>query len=620
MNVLKTKNPPKKVLFQLIMAVPVSLVIFGVIAALLLIGFEVVYADRVYPGVIIADIDLSGMTFDEAKGHLAETIPYTYEGKLQFSYEDQVWEARPIDLGFLVEPTASTEQAFNIGRGGWVLSDLIEKGRAWFSGVQLSPVAFYDERIALDYLQSIAAEIDRPTLEASLALENTEVVVEDGQVGREVDIPRTLSSVRTLLNQMEDGEIPLFVTETPPAIMDVSSQAALARQILSQPLVLKVSSGEDNETSWTIPPEELASMLIITRVDQDEMDDSSYQIILHKDLFEVYLNGLAPGLYVNPVNARFIFNDDTRLLEVIQPAVVGRRLDIEASIDRINERLRAGEHQATLQFTTLEPKVMDDTSGEELGITELVHQETSYFYGSDAARVQNIKTASAEFHGLLVPPGETFSMADAMGNISLENGYAEALIIYGDQTIQGVGGGVCQVSTTLFRAAFFAGFPIVERHAHAYRVGYYEQRANGSRDPNLAGLDATVYVPIVDLKFINDTDHWLLMETYMGNNSLTWKFYSTDDGRTVNWQTTGPKNIVPAPDPLYRENPDLEKGEIEQVDYAAEGAEITVSRTVYRGDEVLFSDTFHTKFQPWQAIYEYGPGTEDIPEMESEEP
>lgn len=619
MNVLKTKNPPKQVLIQLLMAVPVSLVIFGVIAALLLMGFEVVYADRVYPGVVIADIDLSGMTFDEAKGHLAETLPYTYEGRLQFKYEDQVWEARPIDLGFLVEPTASTEQAFNIGRGGWLLSDLIEKGRAWFSGVQLSPVAFYDERIALDYLQSIAAEIDRPTLEASLALEDTEVVVEDGQVGRELDIPRTLSSVKTLLHQMGDGEIPLFVTETPPAIMDVSSQAELARQILSQPLVLNVRGDEDNEASWTISPAELASMLIITRVDHDETDDSSYQIILHKDLFEVYLNGLAPGLYVEPVNPRFIFNDDTRLLEVIEPAVIGRRLDIEASIDHINERLKAGGHQATLQFTILEPKVMDDTSGEALGITELVHQETSYFYGSDAARVQNIETASAEFHGLLVPPGETFSMADALGNISLENGYAEALIIYGGQTIQGVGGGVCQVSTTLFRAAFFAGFPIVERHAHAYRVSYYEQRANGSRDPNLAGLDATVYVPIVDLKFVNDTDHWLLMETYMGNNSLTWKFYSTDDGRSVDWQTTGPKNIVPAPEPLYRENPDLEKGEKKQVDYAADGAEITVTRTVYRGDEVLFSDAFHTKFQPWQAIYEYGPGTEDIPEMESEE-
>ena len=209
-------------------------------------------------------------------------------------------------------------------------------------------------------------------------------------------------------------------------------------------------------------------------------------------------------------------------------------------------------------------------------------------------------------------------MANALGNISLENGYAEALIIYGDQTIQGVGGGVCQVSTTLFRAAFFAGFPIVERHAHAYRVGYYEMRSNGTRDPNLAGLDATVYVPIVDMKFTNDTEHWLLMETYMGQSSLTWKFYSTKDGRRVNWETTGPTNVIPAPEPLYRENPDLDKGEIDQVDFAADGAEIYVTRTVYKDDRVHFSDSFYTKFQPWRAIYEYGPGTEDIPESDTD--
>jgi hypothetical protein len=105
------------------------------------------------------------------------------------------------------------------------------------------------------------------------------------------------------------------------------------------------------------------------------------------------------------------------------------------------------------------------------------------------------------------------------------------------------------------------------------------------------------------------------METYMGNYSLTWKFYSTSDGRTVDWQTTGPTNIIPAPDPLYRENPELDEGEIKQVDYAADGADINVTRTVYKDNQVYFSDSFYTKFRPWQAIYEYGPGTE-IPDQD----
>jgi vancomycin resistance protein YoaR len=232
--------------------------------------------------------------------------------------------------------------------------------------------------------------------------------------------------------------------------------------------------------------------------------------------------------------------------------------------------------------------------------------------------VQNIQAAAASFHGLLIAPGETFSMASQLTDISLENGYAEAAIIVGGRTVKGVGGGVCQVSTTLFRAAFFGGFPVVERHAHAYRVYYYEKVAGNRIDTSLAGLDATVYVPLVDFKFTNDTPYWLLMETYVtpSNSSITWKFYSTSDGRTVDWTTTGPINRTPPPDPQYIENPDLAEGEINQVDWEAEGADVNVTRTVYRDGAVYFQDYFNTHYQPWRAVYEYGPGT-DIPDEEN---
>lgn len=201
-------------------------------------------------------------------------------------------------------------------------------------------------------------------------------------------------------------------------------------------------------------------------------------------------------------------------------------------------------------------------------------------------------------------------MASVMGDVSLDTGYAEAWIIFGGRTIKGVGGGVCQVSTTLFRAAFYAGFPIVERHPHAYRVGYYEQTYN-DHDSNLAGLDATVFVPLVDFKFVNDSPYWLLMETYFNaaSRSLTWKFYSTSDGRSIEWETTGPQNVVEPDDPVYEENPDLAEGEIKQVDWAADGADVTVTRTVYRDGQVLFSDSFVTHYMPWQDVFQYGPGT-----------
>jgi vancomycin resistance protein YoaR len=143
-------------------------------------------------------------------------------------------------------------------------------------------------------------------------------------------------------------------------------------------------------------------------------------------------------------------------------------------------------------------------------------------------------------------------------------------------------------------------------------VYYYELAANGSVNTSLAGLDATVYVPLVDFKFTNDTENWRLMETYVSEQgrSLTWKFYSTSDGRTVEWSTTGLQNKVDPPDPLYEENPDLAKGVIKQVDWAVEGADVTVTRTVNRNGNEIFEDVFKTHYAPWRAVYEYGPGTE----------
>jgi vancomycin resistance protein YoaR len=290
-------------------------------------------------------------------------------------------------------------------------------------------------------------------------------------------------------------------------------------------------------------------------------------------------------------------------------------LDVDSSLAQINQQILEGKHNVNLVMQTTNPPVNNDATAESLGITELTSVYTSYFYGSDTSRIQNIKTASSRFHGLLVAPGESFSMAQALGDVSLDTGYSEALIIFGDRTIKGVGGGVCQVSTTLFRTVFFGGYQVDERWFHAYRVKYYEQTASGGHDDKLAGLDATVFAPQVDFRFTNDSPYWLLMETYVGNSSLTWKFYSTSDGRSVNWDTSGLQNIVEPPAPLYEENPDLAKGEIKQVDWAVDGADVTVTRTVIRDGVVIHDDVFNTHYMPWQAKFQYGPGT-DVPTPE----
>ena len=374
---------------------------------------------------------------------------------------------------------------------------------------------------------------------------------------------------------MQSGPVDLVVKTTEPAIIDVEKTGAIVKSILSAPMTISMPAGDgDQPGPWSIDPETLVGMLSLERV--PEGDHSVYQVELDNQLLLPYLNNLANKTNTLSRNARFIFNDAEHKLDLIDPAVIGRTLNVSSTIGAIQQKTSAGQHDVVLVFDYQNPAVKDDATTDSLGIKELVRAETTYFYGSSAERVQNITAAASRFHGLLVAPGETFSMAKGLGDISLDNGYAEALIIYGGRTIKGVGGGVCQVSTTLFRTAFFAGYPIVERHPHAYRVSYYEKVSGNHIEPTLAGMDATVYVPVVDFRFTNDTSNWLLMETYVNpeKSSITWKFYSTKDGREVKADFSGPTNIVEAPEPLYKENPELEKGEINQVDWQSDGADV----------------------------------------------
>lgn len=605
---------PANLIPHVLAAVMGGMAIFAMLLAGVVIGFNVYYTGKVYPGVRVAGIDLSGLRPEEAARVIQERLDYPASGRILLRDGEKMWLASPNQVGFYLDPQATALSAYELGRSGNPVVQLLARFESWYLGTSLPPLYVFDERAAQLFLAGIAAQIDIPTVDASLTVEGTNVVVRPGQVGRTVDLPATIEALRAQLQSLRDGEVQLATTESPPAILNVDEQAEIARRILSQPLTLTLpGSEEDDPGPWTFDPEALSKMLTIQRVSANEGDH--YQVGLQADGLRSFLEGIAPELIRYRENARFIFNDDSRQLEVIEPAVVGRALDVDATIQVINEKLLAGEHSIPLDIEYTQPDVGDDATAEQLGITELVSSHTSYFYGSSAERIQNITTAAERFHGLLVPPGATFSMADALGDVSLDNGYAEALIIFGNRTIQGVGGGVCQVSTTLFRTAFFGGFPIVERYPHAYRVYYYEQTAGGGNDSDLAGLDATVYAPLVDFKFINDTPNWLLMETYVNaaGRNLTWKFYSTSDGRKVDWETSGLKNKEDPPKPLYEENPDLEKGEIKQVDWEVEGADVTVIRTVRRDGEVLYEDTFTTHYLPWRAVYQYGPGTKGMP-------
>lgn len=312
------------------------------------------------------------------------------------------------------------------------------------------------------------------------------------------------------------------------------------------------------------------------------------------------LKPLQDVINTEPVNARFSFQNG-RVTE-FQSASEGKAVDVESVQKNLLATvlsLQGKTKNVTIpvQIRTVEPEVNNDDVN-DLGIRERIGIGSSYFAGSIPNRIYNLTLASNRLNGILVKPGEVFSFNQAVGDISTLTGYKQAYVISGGRTVLGDGGGVCQVSTTFFRAILDAGLPVVERNPHAYRVGYYEQ-------DSLPGIDAAIYTPNVDLQFKNDTGHHILIQTHVDpqNAQLTFELYGTSDGRVATINKPVIVSQSPAPEPLYQDDPNLPKGEIKQIDWAAPGAVVYFTREVVRDGKTIISDKYTSNYRPWQAVY-----------------
>ncbi len=254
----------------------------------------------------------------------------------------------------------------------------------------------------------------------------------------------------------------------------------------------------------------------------------------------------------------------------------------------------------TLTAKTIAPEVALSQVN-DFGIEEEIAVGKSDYSHSIATRIHNVILAASKFDGILIPPGETFSFNKQIGDISALTGYQPAYIIKEGKTVLGDGGGVCQVSTTLFRAAINAGLPVVDRTAHAYRVSYYENDMK-------PGFDATVFSPSVDLKIKNDTPAYILIDTEVDedNNLLYFRFYGKKDGRKIEIGEPALWDVVPPPEAKYQDDPTLKKGVTKQVDFPAWGSKASFTYKVSRGGNVTVDEKFYSIYKPWAAVYLVG--------------
>lgn len=284
------------------------------------------------------------------------------------------------------------------------------------------------------------------------------------------------------------------------------------------------------------------------------------------------------------------------VLEERQAAALIRTalLDRAANVTPVNE--------ITLPVTSKQP--LGKQTAAELGIKEEIGKATTPFTGSPANRIHNITLGAKLLSGVIIKPGEEFSTIKALGEIDGARGFLPELVIKGDRTIPEFGGGLCQVSTTLFRSVLNAGLPVTSRQNHSYRVSYYEKDGDG-RDIG-PGLDATIYSPRPDFKFKNDTGASILIQGSVRGNKVSFELYGTRDGRVSS--IDGPRTLTTLPpgDPIYADTDTLPVGTTQQIEKPHPGGQAIATYTVKYADGKTVTQTFKSSYRPWPARFLVG--------------
>ena len=572
--------------------------VFLLAAAITLLAFEAYYSHRVLPGVYVWAVDLSGLTRATATQHLETYFRYPRERFPQLRHESQSWLVDPADAGVELDVDATVDAALAFGKGPELVQALLDQARSVLKGHAIAPRFKVDPAGMTAFLDRIAREVDVPPTDADLRVQpDLTITALPSADGRQIDRDAAERAVSARIASLAGGDVLLPVHTVEPGLSSISAAQSQAERILSAPLLLGVPA-QPELGWWELSRPALANMLILSRT-VDMAGQPTATASLDPGAIAHFVEGVAPQISRIPQDVQFRWDDTVGGLVVVSEEVPGQVLDVARAVELVQTHALSTTRDVALPLQFIRPSLTRDDLP-AFGITERIGQGRTSFAGSPAGRVTNISVAASKFDGVMVAPGESFSFNHYLGDVSDEEGYEEAYIIFGDRTTVGLGGGVCQVSTTAFRAAFWAGLPITERWAHGYRVGWYEPPV---------GMDATIYSPDVDLKFVNDTGHWILIQSHVDpHGTLTFDFFGTSTGRSVVMEGPHTGEPIPHGEPIYREDPTLAEGIVKQIEWAKEGLDVRVVRVVYQDGVEVRRDAFVSHYEPWRAVFLVGTG------------
>ena len=576
----------------------ITLVLLGITGGIA--SFYRSYEGRIYPNVSIQGIAVGEMTPEQAESVLRLRYAAFLRQPVVITYGDRQWTPTLDELGMTFDFRGAVDTAYNAGRGRGVVDDIRELVAIWQHGLDIPLHVSYDETRAQAYLMQLAREIERAPVDAQVRLDGAKITTVGAVIGRQVLVDATLAQMSQQLQSFVPATIPLQIREIPPRLDDATVAATRAQieTILQGPLTLRVGK---NEYKWTVS--DLADMIIINRVPLDEGDHIT--VTLDQNKIEKRIRQIADETEKPGTRPRVAWNNGN--LKITRPGKPGLRLDEVRARDMVIAAVMGRDRTLELPMIPTDPPVTE-ANLHQLGIRELVSIGKSDFTGSAAYRVHNIGVGMQLLNGLLIAPGEEFSFNKSIGQINAANGFVEGAAIIRNRTQQEFGGGICQDSTTMFRAAFWAGLPITERWGHSFYISWYDKYALGPRG-NGPGLDATIFTGGPDLKFVNDTGAWLLIQAWSNPKTgvAQIELYGTKPNRTVDL-THKVYDHVPAPtEPVFVADPKVPRGTIKHTDKARGGMTIDVYRLVVENGAPRPPELFRTRFRPWPNIYTLNP-------------
>lgn len=553
------------------------------------------------PGTRVGDVEVGGLSETAARARVGARTAALAEQPVAFTLGDRNWTTRPAKIGVTYEADAAVDHALAAGRDPGFAGALL--GTVGMAPEPAPvPLAIRLDQTGFDrFLDQIDAEVGAPPVDAAVVLAGTDVSITPARDGRGIDRDVARSALVPLLAALRPVSVALTERALPPAIDDDEAVALQDRldQALAEPILL----GDGDET-WPVAPEELAGLVRIAPVDRDG-----------GRVLDATLDGAGLATLVDRIAAETEAATSDAWIEqrgsqkYLVPAVQGRTLLRDELVTSLRAAFLAGEHELALpvQRDAAVPEVTTDELLADLGITGLVAEGDSAFAGSDAGRDTNVRLAAERVDGALVPPGGTFSYNAALGTL-FDSGFAAAnSMIEGFETAEG--GGVCQVSTTVFRAALRAGLPITEWWPHGFRSPFYEQAGWSP------GFDASI-VQVwqdpesdTDFRFENPTDSWMLVRVALEPGSgLRVDLLGAETGYGVSFDEPVQRVTEPAPPATEEIDESLLPGTVVEDRPAADALEVTVVRRVTDADgNEVSTDTFVSSYRSQSALRRVSP-------------